>query len=121
MKYKILQLDANGRISFTKEELEKLLDEVYEDGRRDERGWRYTPYITCTTGPYTTIPNKYDTIITCDTNNATCSTTSANIANTTHTSVTGWAGACDKTGTTATEELYEAYKTLDKVKYGLKD
>ena len=51
MKYKILQLDANGRISFTKEELEKLLDEVYEDGRRDGYGWRYypySPYITCT-------------------------------------------------------------------------
>lgn len=31
MKYKIFNLDKNGRISFTKEELEKLLDEVYND------------------------------------------------------------------------------------------
>ncbi len=59
MKYKILQLDANGRISFTKEELEKLLDEVYEDGRRDGYGWRYYPYITCTASEntITTTPN----------------------------------------------------------------
>lgn len=62
MKYKVLQLDANGRISFTKEELEKLLDEVYEDGRRDGYGWRYYPYITCSDGTsrntITTNPNK---------------------------------------------------------------
>jgi len=61
MKYKILQLDENGRISFTKEELEKLLDEVYEDGRRDGYGWRYYPYITCGNGSITTTPNEYTT------------------------------------------------------------
>ena len=58
MKYKILQLDEHGKISFTKEELEKLLDEVYEEGRRDGYGWRYAPYITYTG---TTIPNEYIT------------------------------------------------------------
>ena len=58
MKYKILQLDEHGRISFSKEELEKLLDEVYEEGRRDGYGWRYYPYITCGS-TITTNPNDY--------------------------------------------------------------
>lgn len=44
MKYKILQLDANGRISFTKEELEKLLDEVYDNGYEDGRKTCQYPY-----------------------------------------------------------------------------
>lgn len=44
MKYKILQLDANGRISFTKEELEKLLDEVYDNGYADGRKTCQYPY-----------------------------------------------------------------------------
>ena len=64
MKYKILQLDEHGRISFSKEELEKLLDEVYEEGRRDGYGWRYYPYIytTCSSGStITTDPNGYTT------------------------------------------------------------
>ena len=57
MKYKILQLDANGRISFTKEELEKLLDEVYEDGRRDASYYWYRPYLTWTTSQNTITTN----------------------------------------------------------------
>ena len=45
MKYKILQLDANGRISFTKEELEDLLEEVYNNGYDDGRKTcNYYPY-----------------------------------------------------------------------------
>ena len=71
MKYKILQLDEHGRISFSKEELEKLLDEVYEEGRRDGYGWRYYPYITYTSGSTTGYGtskkfNDYDWTITCD-------------------------------------------------------
>ena len=46
MKYKILQLDANGRISFSKEELEKLLDEVYDEGYQDGRKTCQYPYWT---------------------------------------------------------------------------
>ena len=57
MKYKILQLDANGRISFTKEELEKLLDEVYDNGYEDGRKTCYYPYWTYPTKPYWD-PNK---------------------------------------------------------------
>ena len=32
MKYKIIEVDKDGKITFTKEELEKLLDDVYNDG-----------------------------------------------------------------------------------------
>ncbi len=55
MKYKILQLDANGRISFTKEELEKLLEEVYNNGYEDGRKTCWYPYWTYKTEP--TYPN----------------------------------------------------------------
>ena len=60
MKYKVLQLDEHGRISFTKEELEKLLDEVYEEGRKDANYYWYKPYWTYTTSDatITTNPNK---------------------------------------------------------------
>ena len=51
MKYKILQLDANGRISFTKEELEELLDEVYNSGYEDGRKTCQWPYWTYPTKP----------------------------------------------------------------------
>ncbi len=51
MKYKILQLDANGRISFTKEELEKLLDEVYDNGYEDGRKTCQYPIWTYKTSP----------------------------------------------------------------------
>ena len=47
MKYKILSLDENGKISFTKEELEKLLDEVYTDGYQEGKkagNIQYVPY-----------------------------------------------------------------------------
>lgn len=56
MKYKILQLDANGRISFTKEELEKLLDEVYDNGYEDGRKTCQYPYWYWKSYPSTT-PN----------------------------------------------------------------
>lgn len=71
MKYKILQLDANGRISFTKEELEKLLDEVYNNGYEDGRKtcvypyWYWKSYPTTPNIVYTdkttnpTLPNDY--------------------------------------------------------------
>lgn len=35
MKYKIIKLDRNNKVTFTKEELETLLNDVYEDGRKD--------------------------------------------------------------------------------------
>ena len=38
MKFRILKLDRNNKITFTKEELEALLDDVYEEGRNS---WFY--------------------------------------------------------------------------------
>lgn len=35
MKYKLIKLDKNDKVTFTKEELENLLDEIYEEGRKD--------------------------------------------------------------------------------------
>lgn len=40
MKYKILTPDENGNFVFTKDELEKLLEEVYNEGV--EEGKKYT-------------------------------------------------------------------------------
>ena len=48
MKIKVFHPNAIGRIEFTRAELEKLLNEVYEEGRKDcERTHPYTwsPYI----------------------------------------------------------------------------
>ena len=59
MKYKILQLDANGRISFTKEELEELLDEVYNSGYEDGRKTCQWPYYWSPT--WTNKPNIVQT------------------------------------------------------------
>ena len=51
MKIKIFCPNTNGKLEFTKEELEKLLNEAYNDGYRDgnySRTWTYTyPSITC--------------------------------------------------------------------------
>ena len=48
MSVKIFYPNKNGKIEFTKEELEKLLDEVYREGQRHcncGRPWTYsTPY-----------------------------------------------------------------------------
>ena len=61
---KVFTVNANGRIEFTKAELEKLLNEVYAEGQlncncRSNFTWT-TPYIT----PYlsTTTTNINDTI-----------------------------------------------------------
>ena len=45
MKVKIFQPNSRGKIEFTRTELEKLLNEIYEEGRRDcERNHTY-PFI----------------------------------------------------------------------------
>lgn len=60
MKVKIFQPNHNGKIEFTRAELERLLNEVYNDGYREgeaagqKHSWTWTsPYITnqtyCTT------------------------------------------------------------------------
>lgn len=64
MKVKVFEIEKNGKISFTKNELEKLLNEVYdsgyEDGKRANNYWTWTsPYkwdtITCGTATNATI------------------------------------------------------------------
>lgn len=56
---KVFTVNGNGRIEFTKAELEKLLNEVYEEGQNNRKcdyptltSPCITPYITC--GDYTT-------------------------------------------------------------------
>ena len=59
MKYKILKMNDDNKIIFTKQELTDLLDEVYTDGYRDGNrhwytwtsptitpSWQYSPTIT---------------------------------------------------------------------------
>ena len=66
MKVKVFEVEKNGKISFTKNELEKLLNEVYdsgyEDGKRSSNYWTWTspykweaPYYTTTTATNATI------------------------------------------------------------------
>lgn len=61
MKVKVFQPNSRGKIEFTRAELEKLLNEMYEEGRRDcERTHNYpfiynTPYYSDSiTGTITT-------------------------------------------------------------------
>ena len=55
MKVKVFTLNENKRIEFTQEELEKLLDEVYEDGVTEGKKSNYFyyryPYYTTTAAP----------------------------------------------------------------------
>lgn len=61
MRTRYFYPDKDDKISFTKKELEKLLDEVYKDGYNDGKGsvwswtpsWQYWPY-TCATANTTT-------------------------------------------------------------------
>lgn len=59
MKIKVFYPDRDGRISFTKKELEELLDEVYKEGYNDAKPYYWqSPYWsnsgTITTTPYIT-------------------------------------------------------------------
>lgn len=50
MKIKVFYPDRDGRISFTKKELEDLLDEVYREGYNDGRPYTWTsPYSSSIT------------------------------------------------------------------------
>lgn len=51
MKIKVFYPDRDGRIHFTKEELQALLDEVYREGYNDARPYYWTsPYYWSNTG-----------------------------------------------------------------------
>lgn len=52
MMVKVFQTNKNGKIEFTKKELETLLNEIYWDGYRANSTWTWTTpfsYPTCTT------------------------------------------------------------------------
>lgn len=53
MKIKVFNFDSHGKVSFTQEELEKLLNEVYEEGKRDCEATH--PYTW--TSPFTYLTN----------------------------------------------------------------
>lgn len=57
MRVKIFTLNENNKIEFTQEELEKLLDETYNDGYADGKKSNYFyyryPYCTTTATPLT--------------------------------------------------------------------
>ena len=63
MKIKVFTPNERGKIEFTREELEKLLDEVYSEGQKDcncNKSWTWTtPYYTSNsiTNTTATTPN----------------------------------------------------------------
>ena len=62
MKVKVFQPNHNGKIEFTRAELEKLLNEVYTDGYNEGKSshWTWTsPYISSCDG--ITLTNAIDT------------------------------------------------------------
>ena len=62
MKVKVFQSNRNGKIEFTRAELEKLLNEVYTDGYNEGKSshWTWTsPYISSCDG--ITLTNAIDT------------------------------------------------------------
>ncbi len=72
MKVKVFQSNHNGKIEFTRTELEKLLNETYTDGFRDgeayqreKSSWTWTsPYVNSCDG--ITLTNAIDTKTTTD-------------------------------------------------------
>jgi hypothetical protein len=67
MKVKVFQSNHNGKIEFTRAELEKLLNEVYTDGYNEGKSshWTWTsPYLNSCDG--ITLTNAIDTKIATD-------------------------------------------------------
>ena len=66
MKIKVFYPNNKGEIVFTKDELEKLLDEVYDAGYSDGRSryWTWTSPSITTPYYYTTCGNSNSTITT---------------------------------------------------------
>lgn len=75
MKVKVFYPNREGKIEFTRQELEKLLDEVYREGQKDcncNKTWTW--------GTRTT-PYHNGSLISDSTSNATTATTTTTIAN----------------------------------------
>ena len=49
MKYKVLKLNEDNMAVFTKEELEALLEEVYEEGKKDGYSMIFYPDLSSKT------------------------------------------------------------------------
>lgn len=63
---KVFTVNSNGKIEFTKDELETLLNEVWNDGyNRHGAYWWESPHILTT--PYYTTPTPDKITITCGT------------------------------------------------------
>lgn len=60
MKYKLIKMDKNDRVSFSKEELETLLDEVYEEGKKDGYNLLFYPCSAPTVSTIDCDPNQLD-------------------------------------------------------------
>lgn len=75
MKIKVFYPDRDGRISFTKKELEELLDEVYREGYNDNRPYTWTSpyYNNITTTPYITLTSMSSNSSNADNSTATIS------------------------------------------------
>lgn len=57
MKFKVIKLNSNDKATFTKDELEELLEEVYESGRKDGYNALFYPY---TAPPVADMPEQVD-------------------------------------------------------------
>ena len=86
MSVKVFQTNKAGKIEFTRCELEKLLNEIYNEGYRDGEGTRWT-----WTSP-NIINTPYYSTVTCDNGNILCTNTTDGIAST--------ATLCDSTSIT---------------------
>lgn len=74
IKIRVFSPNERGKIEFTKEELQKLLNEVYNEGKMDSYTISYGSNITTTSYSYPTITaNNLSTSI--DKNNLTSITT----------------------------------------------
>lgn len=117
MKVKVFQPNSHGKIEFTRAELEKLLNEVYDGGFRDGEAaqreksiWTWTsPYVYnsdlgTTTTSSTNIPLTINSSTTQPTDNLTCNTTP---------SATFTVGSVDKeTAAKRVNEVLETFKHL---------
>ena len=68
-KIRVFTPNEKGKIEFTKSELEKLLNEVYQDGHRDGKNDSYT--ITTPSYPFTWATRNVDAITTTTTTKST--------------------------------------------------
>lgn len=74
IRIRVFSYNEKGKIEFTKEELQKLLNEVYNEGKKDSYTISYGSNITTTPYSYSTITaNNSSTSI--DKNNLTSLTT----------------------------------------------